>query len=151
MNIVFQDLIGINMLVYIDDILVFGSDYDEHKRNLEIVLDRMKMYGLEENVDKRRECVEKVEFLGFEISLNNIKPTCKRSQGITDFSTPRSRKELQRFLGMLNYDRNFVRGITELEKPLYGLLQKDVHFKWDIMHENAFTNLKRKWEQKLEL
>jgi hypothetical protein len=151
MSIVLQDLLGLCCLVYIDDILVFGKTIDEHSKNLELVLNRLNSYGLLENREKRKECVEVIEFLGYEISYNTIKPLLKRAQGIVDFSSPKSKKQLQRFLGMLNYDRNFINGITELAKPIYELLGGKVKFIWDTTHENAFNKLKDEWKKNLEL
>lgn len=151
MNIIFQDLVGTCCLVYIDDILVFGKTKEEHTKNLKLVTERMQMYGLEENKDKRKECVESVEFLGYEIKLNTLKPLVKRAQGIMDFISPKNRKELQRFLGMLNYDRQFIAGITEMAKPLYELLNKEKKYLWDDNCEKAFLKIKNAWSKELEL
>ncbi|KCZ79892.1 hypothetical protein H312_02720, partial [Anncaliia algerae PRA339] len=49
----------------------------------------------------------------------------RRGQGIIDFTTPRSKKKVQRFLGMLNYDRKFIKNVTELASPLYKLLNNE--------------------------
>lgn len=151
MSIIFENLIGNQCLIYIDDILVFGENKTEHDNNLKMVLERMKLYNLTENVEKRKMCVENVEFLGYEISLNKIKPTLKRAQGILQFSSPKTKKQLQKFLGVINYDRSFIKGITELAKPLYGLLNKDEKFIWDLKHEEAFKNIKSQWDRELEL
>lgn len=151
MSIIFQDLIGTSCLVYIDDILIFGETREIHDKNLKLVLGRMAKYDLKENTDKRKFCLVKIEFLGYEISYNKIKPLVKRAQGIVDYNVPKTKKQLQRFIGMMNYDRNFIKGITEIAKPLYELLNKDVKFVWNEVHEAAFIKIKQKWKEELEL
>ena len=138
-------------LIYIDDVLVFGETVEEHDRNLEKVLAVMQNYGLTENVEKRIERVERVNFLGYEISCNTIRPNVNRAQGIIDYMRPKSKRGLQRFLGLINYDRMFLKNITVETRPLYKLLEKNVSFKWDEDCEKAFKDIKKNWEKNLLL
>lgn len=151
MNIVFEDLMRKSCLIYIDDIIVFGESQKEHDKNLAAILERMRLYGLKENEEKRKESVEKIEFLGYELSLNKIRPLTKRAQGILDYPSPKNKKEVQRFLGMLNYDRKFIKGITEIAVPLYKLLNNNGKFCWDENCESAFVKIKQQWDRELEL
>jgi hypothetical protein len=82
-------------LIYIDDILVFGKTIEEHNKNLSLVLQRLERYNLQENIVKRIMCVEKIKFLGYEISYNKVKPLLKRSQGIINYKEPKTKKELK--------------------------------------------------------
>jgi hypothetical protein len=123
-NLVLDGLIGIVCIAYIDDILIFGKTKSEHDRNFENVIERLKIYKLKINNEKTVVGVETVKFLGYEISLNKLKPTFERSQGIMNFRVPRNKKELQRFLGCINYDRMFVSNLSEKASVLYRLLQK---------------------------
>lgn len=150
MNIIFQDLIDRICLIYIDDILIFGENKIKHDKNLETVLKRIKEYGLVENIHKRQECLEEINFLGYRISLNKIKPLVKRCQGILDYATPKTKKQLQRLLGVINYDRNFINGITELAKPFYNLLNKEQKLTRNADLEASFIKIKRQWTQELE-
>jgi hypothetical protein len=131
--------------------LIYGCTKEEHDINLEIVVSRIKEYGLEENVSKMIESKEEVSFLGYEIGFNKIRPKVDRAQGILDYPVPIKRKQLQKFLGMINYNRMFIDQVTELLKPLYGLLAKDVRFVWTEQHNKCFDNIKEKWKTKLEL
>lgn len=151
MNIIFNDLIEKNCLIYIDDILVFGETVEEHDESLKLVLNRIKEYGLQENLEKRKEKKEIIQFLGYELSLNKIKPLFSRAQGIIDYPKPKNKKALQRFLGMLNYDRAFIKNITEILKPLYDLLQKDFKFVWSENAIKSFDEIKSRWKENLEL
>ena len=105
MNIILKEKLGNGVQIYIDDILIYGRTKDEHDENLKYVLNILDKYGLEENKNKRIECASKVNFLGYEIGYNIVRPLLNRSQGITDYSEPRSKREIQRFIGLLNYDR----------------------------------------------
>ncbi|KAF9760719.1 Retrovirus-related Pol polyprotein from transposon 17.6 [Nosema granulosis] len=151
MQLILEDLLETACLVYIDDILVFGKNIEEHDRNLRKVLSRLKEYNLEENTDKRIERVESIKFLGYEISYNLVKPTLERAQGIMDYKSPETRKELQRFIGMINYDRHFVRGLSDLLAPLYKLQSKETKFVWTEKEEKIFNQAKQKWKENLEL
>lgn len=130
MDYVLKSLLNTSCVVYIDDILVFGKNELEHAKNLKKVLERLDQYNLKEKYEKRKQLVTNMLFLGHEISYNSIKPALSRSQGIKDYKVSKTRKELQRFLGMLNYERVFERDISSQLSPLYKLLQKDKKFLW---------------------
>jgi hypothetical protein len=130
MSLILSELIGEKCLVYIDDILVFGKTITEHDNNLNEVINLLNKYGLQENKMKRVERQKKIEFLGYEIEKDKIKPLVSRSQGIVDFPIPKTKKQVQKFLGIINYDRSFLKNITEVLKPLYRLLSKDSKFSW---------------------
>ena len=151
MNIIFAEIIGSKCLVYIDDILVFGETIYEHDQNLQIVLNILDKYGLVENENKRIECKEKIDFLGYRIEYNKLKPNLVRAQGIIDYPAPKSKKSLQRFLGMINYDRMFIEGITKILRPLYKLLTRGRKYEWMKEQNDSFERVKVKLKNKLEL
>jgi hypothetical protein len=151
MNLVFEKVIGKKCIVYIDDILVFGQSKSEHDENLAEILNIMNCYELKENRDKRIECVQKIEFLGYEIEFNKIRPSMSRAQGIVDFKRPETKRGLQKFLGMINYDRMFLKNITEETRPLYKLTMKDEKYIWSEKAELAFEKIKNNWKVNLEL
>jgi hypothetical protein len=112
---------------------------------------RFKEYGLVENEDKRVFREEKIHFLGYEILYNLITPSTIRKQGIVDYKAPTTKKELQRFLGFINYDRIFIKNITEKIKLLYKLLEKNRKFVWGEEENKTFENIKSEWSKHLEL
>lgn len=130
MELILTGLVGEKCLVYVDDILVFGRDMKEHDDNLKAVEERLKEYNLKQNFAKRITRSEKVKFLGYEITYNSLKPCLDRAQGIKNYGMPKTKKKLQRFLGLINYDRNFIKNLSEKLKPLYTLLKKDNKFVW---------------------
>ena len=151
MTVVLEGLIGPVCQVYIDDILIYGRTREEHRKNFKKVIERLTGYGLIENEEKRVYEQEEVEFLGYKISLNKIKPTIERAQGIMDYRRPKTKKEVQRFLGKINYDRRFIKDISLIAKPLYELTEKDKKFVWEEKHEKCFNEIKNKWKDELEL
>lgn len=151
MKLMFEGLIGKCCLIYIDDILVFGQTEAEYDINLTLVMERIKTYGLVQNEAKGQKKVRIVDFLGYRIGSNTISPLTNRAEGISNYKSPCTRKELQRFLGMINFDRLFIKGITELAAPLYENLENDKPFKWDKEQEDAFGVIKQRWNDTLEL
>lgn len=150
MNNTFQDMIGKRCLIYIDDILVFGKDKQEHDENLKSVLQRLKECNLIENMEKRVECQTRIKFLGYLIEENSIYPTTERCQGIKTYTEPRTRKQLQRFLGMCNYDRAFVQNLSEKAKILYEVVARE-KFKWDETASKTFKEIQNIWSRQLML
>lgn len=151
MQLILKELLETCCVVYIDDILVYGETAEEHDENLKRVLARIKEFNLTENTEKRVEKVENIKFLGYDITFNKVKPTLERSQRITDYKSPASSKELQRFVGMINYDRHFVERLSSLLCPIYKLLSKEIKFSWTEKEEEIFKKVKQKWKEELEL
>jgi hypothetical protein len=84
---------------------------------------------MNENLQKRIERVTEVKFSGYFIGNNKIKPSLDRTAAITKFPLPKTKKELQRFLGLLNYDRMFLKNVTKDTRPFYKLLEGRKKFK----------------------
>jgi hypothetical protein len=100
MNLIFGDLMRRCCIVYIDDILVFGKTKNEHDKNLGEVEKIIEKYALKENKNKRITQAESIRFLGYEISMNTLKPSLDRSQGILKYAKPKNKKNSYRgFLG----------------------------------------------------
>ena len=152
MSIILKDLMYKKCLVYIDDILVFGETEKEHDENLEQIMNRLKKYKMNINQEKSKLKKKEVEFLGYLISENKIKPLFKRSEGILDFPLPRNTKQIRRFLGMINYDRMFIEKLSEKVKFLYNKITKtNTKVSWSDIERNKFEEIKKKWAENLEL
>lgn len=151
MNMILGELIGRACICYIDDILIFGNTEEEHQDNFNKVLQKLKQYDLKENIDKRIYKQSNVCFLGYNISFNKITPKEDRAQGIVDFKVPKSKKEVQRFLGLVNYDRQFIKNLSDISQVLSELIQKDKIFKWDEKHQKAFDEIKGKFKELLQV
>ncbi len=97
MQIILEGLVFKKCLVYIDDILIFGETKEELQENECLVRERLKRYNLEENVKKGKYMQENITFLGYNISLNKIKPTTERYEGIVNYPVPKTKKQLRGF------------------------------------------------------
>ena len=120
------------VFVYIDDILVASETEQEHLADLKVVLDSLRENGL---VTNRKKCVlgqSSLEFLGYLVDSNGISPLPERVETIRKFERPTSVKELQRFLGMVNYYRKFIpRAAHHLHHLFDALKGKPKDLVWD--------------------
>ncbi|XP_058215842.1 uncharacterized protein LOC131326938 [Rhododendron vialii] len=122
MNVIFHDLIGNFMEVYIDDIVVKSHTFDEHVDYLRQVLMRMRQYKLKMNAMKCAFGVTAGNFLGFLVHKKGIEVDKDKAKTMIEAQPPTNKQELQQFLGQLKS-------------------QKD--FKWEKEHQKAFEFLKQ--------
>ena len=109
--------------VYIDDILVASETPEQHLEDLKTVFKVLSDNGL---VVQRSKCVlgkSELEFLGYHVDASGIAPLPNRVEAIRSVPPPTSIKELQRFLGMVNYYRRFIRKAAHHLHPLFGALK----------------------------
>lgn len=109
--------------VYIDDIIIFGESFEEHMKNLETILDTLKKANFRIQPDKSEFLKNEVEFLGFIVSNNGLKPNTKKVEAIQNYPQPTNLKELRMFLGLSGYYRRFIKDYAKLAKPLTILLR----------------------------
>ncbi|KAI5169303.1 hypothetical protein NEIRO02_2656, partial [Nematocida sp. AWRm79] len=151
MDNILRELLGKCCVVYIDDILIYSKDMTSHKAHLTAVMTKLKEYGMEINWKKTVFATEEMEFLGYKIGYNTIRPLETRVQGIQDYPAPTNKKQLRRFIGLLGYDRRFLGNISETLKPLHNLTKKDVAWGWGEIHQQAFDEAKAKLISATEL
>jgi hypothetical protein len=111
---------------YLDDFLVFSKSETQHEDHLRQLFTRMKEYGLLINTAK---CVfgqPEVTFLGYHISSSGAKPLKSKVLAIKDFPVPKTVKQLRRFLGMINFYRQFLPNAARIQAPLNALLTGSV-------------------------
>ena len=140
-NLILRGLTWKTVLAFLDDILIMGMSFENHLKNLEEAFERFRQYGLKL---KPRKCIlfqSEVEFLGRMVSKNQLKMGVKDISTITDWPVPTSSKEVERFLGLANYHRSFIKNFAELAQPLYSLTGKN-KFKWEDEEQAAFDELK---------
>ena len=136
---------------YVDNIIISSKSFDEHLWSLQIVLSVLDKHHMSLRKDKCEFAFGKMEFLGFSIDGETVKPGSKNVDKIKDFPTPTSRKELQRFLGIANYNRRFIEGYSLLTAPLNSLTSTKVPFIWTKSEQVAFDKLKLAFHEALQL
>ncbi|BHF62917.1 hypothetical protein SprV_0200590600 [Sparganum proliferum] len=108
--------------VYIDDVLVASRDVEEHLQHLTLLFDRFQQFGVTLHPAKCILGATSLEFLGHLIDSNGIRPLPSKVAAIRDFSPPTSKRQLQRFLGMVNFYRRFLPNCADTILPLTNLL-----------------------------
>jgi putative transposase len=120
---------------YIDNLLVITkSSHDDHLDKLEQVFIRLHNAGLKINAAKSFFCAQETEYLGYILTRGRIKPQPKKVQAILALNLPKSVKELQRFLGMVQYYRDMWAKRSEMLAPLI-----------DLVGECGETKATKKW------
>lgn len=127
---------------YVDDILIFSKTLKEHLKHIKEVLRRIQGANLTLNVQKCEWIKTKVEFLGLIISENGAEPNPEKVSGITDFPEPKTKRQLQSFLGMMNFYRAYIPNCATISVPLYEISSPHAKFKWTDTHQSAFNQLK---------
>ena len=130
-------------LVYLDDVIVVGSTFEEHLFRLREVFQRFRDAGLKLNPNKCSFCQTEVHFLGHIISARGIRTDPTKTNLVASWPVPTSTKEVQKFLGLANYYRRFVPNFAAKAKPLHKLTEKTAKFKWSVQCQEAFSELKK--------
>ena len=122
MNLIFHDLIGVIMKVYIDDIVIKSATHKSHLADLRLAFERMRRYGLKMNPLKCPFGVSAGKFLGFIIHDKGIEIDPKRIEKIKNVQAPKC-KDLQKFLGKVNYLRRFIANLSGKIIPFTPILK----------------------------
>lgn len=130
------------IVVYMDDILIASSSVNEHKNLLIRVLHCIATNGLELQLSKCKFLYEELEYLGYIVSAEGIRPGRKKVDDILKYPVPTTVQSVHSFVSLCSFFRRFVPRFSQLARPLYRLLQKDVPFVMDSNCLAAFENLK---------
>ena len=142
MTKVLSGLTWTSVLVYIDDLIIFGRTFDEHLQRLDVVLSRLEAAGLTVNLAKCCFAMTEVHHLGHIISAKGIQPEPKKVEAVGRMVAPKNVKGVQQFLGMMNWFRKFIPKFSETAAPLNHLTKKATDFQWTEECEGAFQRLK---------
>jgi hypothetical protein len=108
MNEVFEDMIGKGLYVYIDDVTLYSSTFEEHMALLRKFLKRLRKYSFYIKPKKCTIAAHQVELLGHLITQEGIKPAPSKVKAVADYPRPTSKTELRAFLGLIGYYQNFI-------------------------------------------
>ncbi|XP_058817909.1 uncharacterized protein K02A2.6-like [Topomyia yanbarensis] len=130
------------IIVYLDDIVVFGSSKQEHDNRLQTLLKRLEEYGVLLNHQKCIYGVSELEFLGHVLSKKGVSPTESRMKAIQSFREPRTVAELRSFLDLITYVGRFIPHLASKTAPLRSLFRTGSVFKWQNQQHRAFESIK---------
>lgn len=140
---VLRQYIGKGVENYLDDIIVHTQTVAAHQLLLRAVLRTLHDANLRLRFGKCKFFAREVEWLGHTISYRSIRPVPKTIKAVIEFPQPRTQKQVQQFVGLANYYRNFVPHFSIIAAPLYDLMKKDIPFEWSSRHQESFDNLRR--------
>ena len=144
-NHIFRDFLDIFVVVYIDDILIFSKNKEDHQEHVRKVLQRLRENDLFAKPEKCSFHTDTVEYLGFIVSPKGVTMDPIKVKAISEWILPRSVHDVQVFLGFANYYRRFIRDYSKVALPLTSLLRKEYKLKKFHLSEDqikAFEFLK---------
>lgn len=129
--------------VYLDDVIIYSEDMQEHITHTRMVLERLRDHELRISAEKCQIARTSLDYLGFTIDGGLVKPQEKHLQQVKDFKEPRNRKQLQKSLSTRGWLREHIPQYSELTAPLTELLNgPSGKWKWGKDEENAFNGTK---------
>ncbi|GJX67319.1 putative reverse transcriptase domain-containing protein [Tanacetum coccineum] len=144
MNRVCKPYLDKFVIVFIDDILIYSKNKQEHEEHLKIILELLKKEELYAKFSKCEFWIPKVQFLGHVIDNKGIHVDPAKIKSVKDWASPKTPTEIRQFLGLAGYYRRFIEGFSKIAKPMTKLTQKKVKFEWGDKQEAAFQLLKQK-------
>ena len=149
-NEVFKGLSWHILLCYVDDIMIHSQTFEEHLSHLRLVFERLRAAHLTLSVNKCVFATPSVQFLGNIFTKDGIFPSKSKTAAIDSLPTPKSQKEVKRFLGVTGYYRRYIPSYSKIAYPLFKLLSKKnatengtKKFIWSDEAEAAFRLLKQ--------
>jgi hypothetical protein len=115
--------------VFIDDILFYSKNEEEHEEHLSLVLQKLRDHELYAKFSKCEFWLKEVAFLGHIITNEGIAVDPSKVRDVLKWEPPRTVSEIRSFLGLAGYYRRFIEGFCKIVKPLTTLLEKDREFK----------------------
>jgi hypothetical protein len=142
MNSVFMPELDKFVVVFIDDILIYPKNEEEHAQHLWIILTRLREHQLYAKFSKCAFWLEEIQFLGHVLSAKGIVVDPGKAKDILEWKPPTTVHQVRSFLGLAGYYRCFILYFSKLVKPITSLLNNDTKFNWSSRCNEAFEQLK---------
>jgi hypothetical protein len=138
MNSIFIPELDKFVVVFIDDILIYSKNKEEHAQHLRIVLTRLREHKLYAKFSKCEFWLDRVQFLGHVRTPEGISIDPSKVQDVLNWKSPKSVHQIRQFLGLAGYYWSFILDFSKIAQPMTNLLQKDAKFVWSLAYEEAF-------------
>ena len=121
--------------------MFLGTNFEDHLANLRKSFKRIRQYGLK--LKPRKCCLFQTEvpLLGKLVSREGIAVDPKKTKAVMDWPIPKSQRDVESFLGFVNYHQHHIKGFAEIASCLYELTGSKSHFEWTPTHQEAFEKL----------
>jgi hypothetical protein len=143
MNSVFMPELDKFVVVFIDDILVYSKNEEEHAGHLHVVLQRLREHHLYAKLAKCDFWLKEIKFLGHTNSQAGIAVNPDKVQEVMNWKPPTIVRQIQSFLGLAGYYRRFIPDFSRVAKPITELLKKEAKFVWGQKCKDAFHALRQ--------
>ncbi|GKA91062.1 putative reverse transcriptase domain-containing protein [Tanacetum coccineum] len=144
MNRVCKPYLDKFVIVFIDDILIYSRNEEEHANHLRIILELLRKEKLYAKFSKCDFWIRMVQFLGHLIDSQGLHVDPAKIEAVKNWASPTTPTEVRQFLGLAGYYRRFIQGFSKIAKPLTKLTQKNKKYIWEKDQETAFQLLKQK-------
>jgi hypothetical protein len=131
------------VVIYLDDLTVFSKSDEDHIIHLKQTFEKCRKYGLSLNPKKSHFAMQEGKLLGHIVSRDGIRIDPKRVEAIETLVIPRNVKEIQSFLGKINFLRRFVPNFAEIVKLITDMLKKNSEVKWTTEARASFDHIKK--------
>jgi hypothetical protein len=143
MNKVFMEYLDRFVVVFIDNILIFSKTMEEHEEHLRLVLEKLRSNQLYAKFSKCEFWLTEVAFLGHVISAGGVSADPCKVKNVLNWMPPTTVSEIQSFLGLAGYYRQFIKDFSKIAKPMTKLLEKNKAFEWTKECQAIFEELKK--------
>ena len=126
---------------YLDDIIIFSKNEEDHLHHLEEIFSRLQHFGLKMKREKCAFFKQHIQYLGHLISKAGFEPLAEKLESICKMPAPKSPKEVKQFLGLIGYYQKFVPQFSDISRQLTRLTRHDAKFKWSEKCEKSFNSL----------
>jgi hypothetical protein len=130
------------LLLYLDDVIVFGASFTQHLERLKEVLRRLRAAGLKLKPSKCELLRPRVSYLGHVVSSDGISTDPKKVETVKVWPVPKCHTDLRAFLGFVGYYRRFIPEFATMAKPLSLMTSTKEPFVWQQKHQLAFEQLR---------
>lgn len=140
----FQEIFGgiEGVLIYIDDLMIWGKNKKEHDERVETVLKRAEEWNVTFNLKKCIFGADKVKYVGHIFSEKGISMDNEKIRAITNMERPKNKEDMETFLGMLAYVSKYIPNVSHESSHLRNLIKKDVPWLWTETAEKSYKKVK---------
>src|SRR5258708_11467175 len=143
MNDILHPFIDRNEAIcYMDNILIYSSSLMDHWRITQEILQTLRSYKLFLQLEKCKFERQELDYLGLVISKDHVVMDPIKVQGVTDWPQPTKVKDVQSFIGFVNFYRRFIQNFSKIAHPLHALTWKLKNWLWGTAEQQAFDALK---------
>nr|XP_034195346.1 uncharacterized protein LOC117611508 [Osmia lignaria] len=142
MNNVLDGLQGLELFVFIDDIVIYASSLQEHETKVNRMMAKLREANLCLQPDKCQFLKKEVAYLGHIITEDGVRPDPAKVEAVQRFPIPKTVKNIRQFLGLCGYYRRFIKDFSKIAKPLSDLTKKEQKFEWSSQQQQAFEFLR---------